>query len=93
MRAAQGRAPPALPPGQQLSTLQASHRDLTADCDLAFKTFHDFLDGYFGKAGDQAYAEKAKYAYDRRAGPHKAAKEPVPAHGPAAGATTAGPTA
>lgn len=64
---------PKLPPGQQLSTLQASHRDLTASCNAAFEAFHDFLDGYFGKKGDQAYAEKAKYGYDRRAGKYRVA--------------------
>jgi hypothetical protein len=68
---------PRMPPGQQRSTLQASQRDLNADCELAFRTFHDFLDGYYGKTGDAAFTEKSKFAYDRRAG-RRSAKDATP---------------
>ena len=83
---------PQLPPRQQLQSLQASQRDLSAACDAAFAAFHDFLDGYFGKTGDQAYAEKAKYGYDRRAGKYRTARSGAggaPGEGAASGSAGA----
>jgi hypothetical protein len=76
---------PAVRAKQKLSELQAGQRDLGELCDAAFNAYHDFLDGYFGRTGDEAYAQKAKYGYDRRAGRYARHPPKKPAEG--AGAT------
>lgn len=59
---------PPTPPIQKLSELRGNARDISSDGEAAFLAFHDFLDGYFGVRGDEAFTQKAKYAYDRRVG-------------------------
>jgi hypothetical protein len=90
---ARRRLPP-LPPKETLMKVQADQRELSGRADRAFAEFHDFLDGYFGKDGAEAFAEKAKYAYDRRAGRYgsKPAKKGRGAEGERAPATP-GPVA
>lgn len=62
------KAMPSAPPKQTLMQLNAGQRALDDACHKAFQNFHNFLDGYFGKTGDEAFKQKATFAYDRRVG-------------------------
>ena len=67
-------AKPEVPPRQHLAVVNAAQRDLAAACDTAFDDYHDFLDAWFGKKGDEAFAKKAAYSFDRRAGRYRSAR-------------------
>lgn len=89
---------PVMPPRQSLTTFQATQRKLAAEANEVFDAFHDFLDGYFGKKGDEAFRKKADYSYDRHAGRGKPASEKPapetktpPTPGPVAQGTGAAP--
>jgi len=69
---------PALPVGEQRSSVESEKRGLVTESKDLFRLYHDFLDGYFGKDGDEAFANKQKFAYDRRTlRSGKARKDPV----------------